>query len=84
MRTARAKGLPERRVVGVHALRNSLIPVVTFLGSDFGDLMGGAIITEGIFNIQGVGGYIFRGINGRDGDRRWSAWSPRSCSSTCS
>ncbi|HWM73295.1 MAG TPA: ABC transporter permease [Nocardioides sp.] len=67
VRTARAKGLPETRVIGLHALRNSMIPVVTFLGYDFGALLGGAIITEGIFNIQGIGGYVFRGINDRDG-----------------
>lgn len=67
VRTARAKGLPERRVIGIHTLRNSMIPIITFLGYDLGALMGGAIITEGIFNIQGVGGYIFRGINDRDG-----------------
>lgn len=67
VRTARAKGMPERRVIGVHAFRNSLIPVVTFLGYDLGALMGGAIITERIFNIQGIGLYIFRGINDRDG-----------------
>ncbi|WP_435746954.1 ABC transporter permease [Nocardioides sp. SYSU DS0663] len=67
VRTARAKGLSQPRVVGVHTLRNSLIPVVTYLGYDLGALMGGAIITEGIFNIPGVGGYVFRGINDRDG-----------------
>ncbi|MDP2775477.1 MAG: ABC transporter permease [Nocardioides sp.] len=67
VRTARAKGLSNARVVGVHTLRNSMIPVVTFLGYDLGGLMGGAIITEGIFNIHGVGGYVFRGINDRDG-----------------
>jgi len=67
IRTAYAKGLGPGRVVGVHALRNSMIPVVTFLGYDFGALLGGAIITEGIFNIQGVGGYVFRAINDRDG-----------------
>jgi oligopeptide transport system permease protein len=67
VRTARAKGLPERRVIGLHALRNSMIPVITFLGYDFGALLGGAIITEGIFNIQGVGQYIFRGIQEHDG-----------------
>ena len=73
MRTAIAKGLPRRRVVGVHTLRNSLIPVVTFIGADFGALLGGAIVTEGIFNIQGVGGLIFTGIRDREGD----AWSAR-------
>ena len=46
----------------MHVLRNSLIPVVTFLGTDLGALMGGAIITEGIFNINGVGGTLFRAI----------------------
>ena len=66
-RTARAKGLPTRRVVGVHVLRNSLIPVITFVGADFGALLGGAIVTERIFNIPGVGGYIFEGIANRDG-----------------
>jgi len=62
VRTATAKGLSRPRVVTVHVLRNSLIPVVTFLGADLGALMGGAIITEGIFNINGVGGTLFRAI----------------------
>lgn len=67
VRTAKAKGLTPQRSIGVHALRNSLIPVVTFIGYDFGALLGGAIITERIFNIRGVGGYIFQSINQRDG-----------------
>lgn len=67
VRTAKAKGLTQGRIVGVHTLRNSMIPVITFLGYDFGALLGGAIITEGIFNIQGVGGYIYTGIGDRDG-----------------
>ncbi|KQM83062.1 ABC transporter permease [Agromyces sp. Leaf222] len=62
VRTATAKGLPRRRVVSVHVLRNSLIPVVTFLGVDLGSLMVGAIVTEGIFNINGVGGTVYRAI----------------------
>lgn len=62
VRTARAKGLGRGRVISVHVLRNSLIPVVTFLGADLGTLMGGAIVTEGIFNINGVGGTLFRAI----------------------
>ncbi|GAA4863261.1 ABC transporter permease [Actinomycetospora straminea] len=66
VRTAIAKGLPRRRVVGVHMLRNSLIPVVTFLGYDIGALMGGAIVTEGVFNIRGIGGLVFRGIQQQD------------------
>ncbi len=62
VRTATAKGLSRRRVISVHVLRNSLIPVVTFLGADLGALMGGAIVTEGIFNINGVGGTLYRAI----------------------
>jgi oligopeptide transport system permease protein len=62
VRTATAKGLPRQRVVSRHVLRNSLIPVVTFLGADLGALMGGAIVTEGIFNINGVGGLLYRAI----------------------
>jgi oligopeptide transport system permease protein len=46
----------------VHVLRNSLIPVVTFLGTDVGTLMAGAIVTEGIFNIPGVGGTLYHAI----------------------
>ncbi len=67
VRTAVAKGLTRRRVVGVHMLRNSLIPVVTFLGVDLGGLMGGAIVTEGVFNIRGIGGLVFRGVLQQDG-----------------
>ena len=67
VRTARAKGLPERTVVGKHALRNSLIPVVTFLGADFGALMSGAIITEGIFNLPGLGGAVFQAVRAQEG-----------------
>ncbi|WP_040161188.1 ABC transporter permease [Mobilicoccus massiliensis] len=67
VRTAKAKGLTQRRAIGLHALRNSMIPVITFMGFDFGALLGGAIVTERIFNIQGIGGYIFQSINHRDG-----------------
>jgi len=62
VRTATAKGLSRPRVIVVHVLRNSLIPVVTFLGADLGVLMGGAIVTEGIFNIPGVGGTIYQAV----------------------
>lgn len=62
VRTARAKGLKEGTVMTRHILRNSLIPVATFLGGDLGGLMGGAIITEGIFNINGVGGTLWQSI----------------------
>ncbi|ALV33779.1 MULTISPECIES: ABC transporter permease [Streptomyces] len=67
IRTAIAKGLPRRRVVGVHLMRNSLIPVVTYLGTDIGALMGGAVVTEGLFNIQGIGGTIAQSIVRREG-----------------
>jgi oligopeptide transport system permease protein len=62
VRTASAKGLSRRRVVTTHVLRNSLIPVATFLGADLGSLMAGAIITEGIFNIPGVGHALYQAI----------------------
>lgn len=62
VRTARAKGLTRSKVLSRHVLRNSMIPVVTFLGADLGALMGGAIVTEGIFAINGVGGTIFQAI----------------------
>jgi oligopeptide transport system permease protein len=62
VRTATAKGLSRPRVVTVHVLRNSLVPVVTFLGVDIGSLMVGAIVTEGIFNINGVGGTVYDAI----------------------
>ncbi|KOX02133.1 MULTISPECIES: ABC transporter permease [unclassified Streptomyces] len=62
VRTAVAKGLPRHRVITRHLLRNSLIPVVTFIGTDIGALMGGAIVTERIFNIHGVGYQLYQGI----------------------
>ncbi|MDU1580578.1 MAG: ABC transporter permease [Cutibacterium granulosum] len=67
VRTARAKGLSGFRTVTVHTLRNSLVPVITYIGYDFGALMGGAIVTERIFNINGIGNFIFRSISQRDG-----------------
>lgn len=67
VRTATSKGLNRRRVVGVHALRNSLIPVITFLGVDLGALMGGAIITEAIFNIPGIGNAVYQATLRQEG-----------------
>ncbi|MBT2214076.1 MULTISPECIES: ABC transporter permease [Actinomadura] len=67
VRTANAKGLSRARVVGRHALRNSLIPVVTYLGVDFGSLMGGAVVTEGIFNLPGIGQQVFQSIQLKEG-----------------
>lgn len=67
VRTARAKGLTNRSVNSRHVLRNSLIPVVTYLGADLGTLMAGAIVTEGIFNIPGIGNLAFRAIGRHEG-----------------
>jgi oligopeptide transport system permease protein len=67
VRTARAKGLTPRTVVVRHTLRNSLIPVITFIGADIGTLMGGAIVTEGVFNIPGIGRAIFDAIRAQEG-----------------
>ncbi|MEO8093853.1 MAG: ABC transporter permease [Pseudolysinimonas sp.] len=62
VRMAYGKGLSTRRVIPVHILRNSLIPVTTSLAADFGILIVGATVTEGVFNISGVGGTLFRAI----------------------
>lgn len=67
VRTATAKGLSRPRVLTVHVLRNSLIPVVTFLGTDLGALMGGAIVTEGIFNVPGIGQLVFSAVKRGEG-----------------
>lgn len=67
IRTAVAKGLPQRRILSMHLLRNSMIPVITFLGVDFGTLMAGAVVTEGIFNINGIGSELFEALNRREG-----------------
>jgi peptide/nickel transport system permease protein len=66
IRTARAKGLSERNVVFKHALRSSLTPVVTLFGVDFGTLLGGAIITETVFNLPGLGTYVVRATGNGD------------------
>jgi peptide/nickel transport system permease protein len=62
IRTARAKGLRERTVITKHALRASLTPIVTMFGMDFGTLLGGAIITETVFNLPGLGTYVVRSV----------------------
>ncbi|MGJ6963575.1 ABC transporter permease [Streptosporangium sp. G11] len=62
IRTAVAKGLPRNRIVGRHALRNAMIPLVTYLGADLGTLMGGAVITETIFNLPGIGQQLFSSV----------------------
>jgi ABC-type dipeptide/oligopeptide/nickel transport system permease component len=66
IRTARAKGLPPRSVVFVHALRNALLPAITVLGLKFAELLGGAILTETVFAWPGIGRYMFDAIRNRD------------------
>ncbi|WP_374384691.1 ABC transporter permease subunit [Paracoccus yeei] len=66
VRTARAKGLPTRRVIGVHALRNAMIPVITTIGLQIGVLMAGAILTETIFSWPGIGKWMIDSISRRD------------------
>ncbi len=66
IRTARAKGLPERTVVYRHALRNAMIPVLTVVGLQFGALLAGAIVTETIFSWPGIGRLTIQAISNRD------------------
>jgi peptide/nickel transport system permease protein len=66
IRTARAKGLSERRVIFKHGLRSALTPVVTMFGIDLGYLIGGAIITETVFDLDGVGKYTIQGVRDQD------------------
>lgn len=66
IRTARAKGVKERVVIYRHALKNALIPVVTVVGLQFGSLLGGAVLTESVFAINGIGRLIVDSIQARD------------------
>ena len=66
VRTARAKGLTEARVIGRHAFRNALMPVITVLGLDVGNYLTGSILTETIFSWPGVGRYVLQAIEKRD------------------
>ena len=66
IRTARSKGLGERTVLFKHVLRNALIPIITMIGLDLGYLLGGAIITETVFALPGVGRFVVQGILTRD------------------
>jgi ABC-type dipeptide/oligopeptide/nickel transport system permease component len=66
VRTARGKGLPQSLVVRRHVLKNALIPVVTVFGIQFGSLLGGAVITESIFDWPGVGRLLVQSISTRD------------------
>ena len=67
VRTAWSKGLTPRRVIGVHVMRNSLIPAATYLATDLGYLLGGTVIIEGIFNLPGVGNLLFQAIRAHEG-----------------
>jgi ABC-type dipeptide/oligopeptide/nickel transport system permease component len=66
IRTAAAKGLSGRRIIGSHAMKNALIPVVTYLGLDLGGMLGGTILTETVFNWPGIGYEMYTAINQRD------------------
>ena len=66
IRTAKAKGLSNRAIIVKHALKNALIPVVTYIGVDFGGMLSGAILTETVFNWPGIGYEVYRAISMRD------------------
>ena len=66
IRTAKAKGIPKSKIILVHALRNALIPLLTIFGTSFGGLLGGAIVTERVFVINGIGTYLIQAINARN------------------
>jgi peptide/nickel transport system permease protein len=66
IQTARAKGLPENRVIYVHALRNAINPMITLLGFEFASLLGGAFITENYFNWPGLGRLILQAVQAQD------------------
>jgi peptide/nickel transport system permease protein len=66
IRTARAKGLPERLVLYKHALRNAVLPVITILGLQFGNVLAGAIVVETVFNWPGLGRLAFESVLRRD------------------
>ncbi len=66
IRTARAKGVRERVIIYRHALKNAMIPVITVIGLEFGGLLGGAVLTESVFAVNGMGRYVVDSIRGRD------------------
>lgn len=67
VRTLRAKGMPGSRIVGLHVMRNSVAPVLTFVAIDLGFLLGGAVVVEGIFNLPGIGQLLFSAIRTHEG-----------------
>lgn len=66
IRTARAKGVSESRVIALHALRNGLIPIITVIGLQFGRMLGGAVLTETVFSLPGIGSYLVVAVSQRD------------------
>ena len=66
VRTARSKGISERRVIMYHAMRNAWLPVVTMIGLEFGFLLGGVVVVETVFSYPGIGRLVFNAINQRD------------------
>lgn len=66
LRTARSKGVPEKKVINKHALRNALIPIITVVGTEMGKALGGAVVTENVFAWPGVGRLIIEAVNQRD------------------
>lgn len=64
--TARSKGVPEQKVIMKHALKNAMLPVITVVGTNFGALIGGSVVTETLFALPGIGSYMMAGINSRD------------------
>lgn len=66
IRTAQAKGVRERTIIYRHALKNAMIPVITVIGLEFGGLLGGAVLTETVFAVNGMGRYVIDSIRARD------------------
>ena len=66
IRTAKSKGLKGWAIIVIHALRNAMIPIVTQMGTSFGGLLGGAMVTEQVFAINGIGSYLINAINQRN------------------
>ena len=66
IRTVRAKGLPENKVITRHALKNALIPTITVIGLQIGGMMGGSVLTESVFAWPGIGRLMINSIQGRD------------------
>ena len=78
VRTAHAKGLLEKIIIHRHALKNAMLPVVTVLGIEFAFLMGGLVVTEQVFNLNGLGKLFVESVQNHDYSltQRWSCWSP--------